>query len=206
MSVLVIGGGFALWAGVHSVLASRWCKSLIYLSLGPGAKRWYRVGFVVFAVVSLTPILAAIVVLPDRMLYVAPTPWRWVMVAGQVGALVILGLSVLQAGWMHFLGIAQLSARDPSETGDLQVRDIYRYVRHPLYLFSVILIWLTPAMSQNLAGLYTGITLYFIVGSYHEEALLVHEFGAAYERYREQVPRFAPVPGHFYRDEGGAET
>lgn len=38
-------------------------------------------------------------------------------------------------------------------------------------------------------------TLYFIVGSYHEEALLLTEFGDPYAAYRAQVPRFVPWPG-----------
>jgi protein-S-isoprenylcysteine O-methyltransferase Ste14 len=50
-------------------------------------------------------------------------------------------------------------------------------------------------MTQNLATLFACMTLYFIVGSYHEEALLLAEFGEAYAGYRAQVPRFVPWPG-----------
>jgi methanethiol S-methyltransferase len=194
-SVMLISGSFALWAIVHSLLASLRLKAFARRILGSGVTRWYRLFFVIVAVITLVPVLAAVALLPDRALYRTPAPWRWAMVLAQVGALVALAISVLQAGPMHFLGLAQLMAKDPEHTGELQVRGFYRGVRHPLYLFSVLLIWLTPVMSGNLATLFACMTLYFIVGSYHEEALLTVEFGEAYEHYRAQVPRFLPWPG-----------
>ena len=193
--MLVIAGGFALWAVVHSLLASLRVKALARRLMGPDIVRWYRLGFVVVAVVTLLPVLAATALLPDRRLYTVPSPWRWAMVLGQLGALAALAVSVAQAGWMHFIGLAQLTAPDPARTGTLQVRGFYRFVRHPLYLFSILLIWLTPVMTQNLATLFVCMTLYFVVGSYHEEALLLAEFGEAYAGYRAQVPRFVPWPG-----------
>ena len=191
-SVVVIAGGFALWAIVHSLLASLRVKALAQRVLGPDVVRWYRLCFVVVAVITLLPVLAATALLPDRRLYTVPSPWRWAMMVGQVGALAALAVSVRQAGLMHFIGLAQLTAPDPARTGALQVRGFYRFVRHPLYLFSILLVWLTPVMTQNLATLFACMTLYFIVGSYHEEALLLAEFGDPYAAYRAQVPRFVP--------------
>lgn len=193
-----IAGGFLLWAVIHSVLASRWMKALARDLIGEGTRRWYRLFFVTFATITLAPILAGVALLPDRQLYRVAPPWRWLMVLGQVGALSALLVSVLQAGVWHFLGIAQLTADDPRRTGELQVRGLYRYVRHPLYLFSILLIWLTPVMTLNLAVLYACMTGYFILGSFHEEDLLVQEYGESYVRYRRQVPRFVPVPGRVY--------
>jgi protein-S-isoprenylcysteine O-methyltransferase Ste14 len=34
--------------------------------------------------------------------------------------------------------------------------------------------------------------MYFIVGSYHEEKLLIEQFGPAYLEYRKEVPRIFP--------------
>jgi len=36
------------------------------------------------------------------------------------------------------------------------------------------------------------IGIYFIVGSRHEEMLLVKQFGTAYQEYRKRVPRIFP--------------
>lgn len=190
-----------VWAAAHSLLASvtvkRWARRL----LGKGVDRWYRLGFVIVAVVSLLPLVALWLILPDRQLYSVPALWRWLMVLGQLAALVALGVAVLQAGVMHFLGLAQLAADDPEATGVLQVHGFYQVTRHPLYLFSMILIWLTPVMTVKLVALYGAMSLYFVIGSYHEEQLLIDEYGQAYADYRKRVPRFLPWPGRcFGRD------
>jgi protein-S-isoprenylcysteine O-methyltransferase Ste14 len=130
-------------------------------------------------------------------LYAVPTPWRWLMIGGQVAALTGAAGAVLQTGPSYFLGLSQLLARRSTDDA-LQVRGFYCYVRHPLYLFAILFVWLTPAMTVNLATLYGLITFYFMVGSVHEEGRLATEFGAAYRAYQRQVPRLIPRPGRCY--------
>jgi len=195
----IIVGYVAVWAVAHSLLASLGAKRWARRVLGPPAARWYRLFFVAVAVVSLIPLLILWVILPDRRIYIVPSPWRWLMLLGQLVAAGCLVVAVVQAGVAHFLGLAQLVAANPEATGMLQVRGFYTYVRHPLYLFSMILIWLSPVMTLNRAALYASVSLYFILGSYHEESLLAHEYGQAYVDYREQVPRFVPWPGRVYK-------
>lgn len=191
---------FVLWAIVHSALASLTVKGWAQRIFGRGVMRWYRLGFVIVAGLSLLPLLGLVAWLPDRRLYAIAAPWRWLMIAGQVGALAALGIATLQAGLSHFVGLAQILAHDPSSTGDLQVRGFFRYVRHPLYLFSTLALWLTPSMTANQLTLNVLIMLYFVIGSIHEEQLLVDEYGEAYLDYRRQVPRFIPWPGRVYRE------
>ena len=197
-SILILGGCFVVWAVVHSLLASLPVKGWARRRLGAGVDRWYRLAYVAFAGVTLVPILGLVAILPDRTLYSVAAPWRWLMVGGQVLALVALVAAVMQTGPSYFLGLAQLFDRQPTESGSLYVCGFYRWVRHPLYLFSIILIWLTPAMTVNVLTLYALITLYFVVGSVHEENRLVAEFGAAYRDYQKQVPRLVPWPGRRY--------
>jgi protein-S-isoprenylcysteine O-methyltransferase Ste14 len=66
-------------------------------------------------------------------------------------------------------------------------------VRHPLYFFSLLFIWLNPQMT--LASLLFNLlaTLYFWVGSIYEERRLTAEFGEAYKAYRREVPRLLPT-------------
>jgi protein-S-isoprenylcysteine O-methyltransferase Ste14 len=70
-------------------------------------------------------------------------------------------------------------------------------------LFGILFIWLTPAMTMNLLTLYVLTTLYFVVGSVHEEHRLLDEFGAAYRDYQRQVPRLIPRPGRCYAPPSG---
>ena len=39
------------------------------------------------------------------------------------------------------------------------------------------------------------LTLYIFVGAFHEERRLAAEFGSAYQRYQEDVPRLIPCLG-----------
>jgi hypothetical protein len=47
-------------------------------------------------------------------------------------------------------------------------------------------------MTANLLTLFIAMTLYFYLGSIHEEKGLVAEFGEPYVAYQKQVPRFLP--------------
>jgi protein-S-isoprenylcysteine O-methyltransferase Ste14 len=192
-SALILSVYFIAWASVHSLLASLRMKGWARRTFGIGVDRWYRIGYVLLALLSFAPILLLFVVLPDRVLYVVPAPWRWLMVLGQVGGAVGAAVAILQTGAFRFVGLAQmLGGQQEEEGGPLQVHGLYCYVRHPSYFFSAIVIWLTPAMTVNLLALYVLFTLYFYVGSMHEERRLVAEFGAAYEEYRRYVPRLIP--------------
>ncbi len=200
-SSFLLGIMFILWAIIHTALASKTVKQWVLELYGPRMRRWYRIAFVIFAGLSILPIIAVYAITEDRVLYRVPAPWRWAMLMQQVVCLTALAISLQQAGLSNFLGLAQLSARRAEPVSDLQVRGFYRYVRHPLYLFSVLLMFLTLTMTLHLLVLYCLGTLYFVVGSFHEEALLVDTFGDAYRDYREQVPRFLPRPGHYYRED-----
>ncbi|MFQ5613169.1 MAG: methyltransferase family protein [Anaerolineae bacterium] len=185
---------FALYAAVHSLLAGQGAKRWARRAFGAGVERWYRLAYNLLAVITLLPLLPLLALLPDRPLYVVPSPWRWLMVGGQMLALAGMGLSLLQTGPLHFLGLSQLVADNPAETGSLSERGFYTWVRHPLYFFSIVLIWLTPAMTLNLLVVFAMFTLYFYIGSMYEERRLLAEFGPAYRAYQQRVPRLIPRP------------
>jgi protein-S-isoprenylcysteine O-methyltransferase Ste14 len=85
-------------------------------------------------------------------------------------------------------------AEDPDKSSALTTSGFYRWVRHPLYFFSLLFIWLTPALTINLLIVFVLFTLYFYIGSIYEEKRLLAEFGEAYRKYQEHVPRLVPFP------------
>ena len=198
-SVVLLSTAFAVWAGVHSLLASLKAKAWARRFLGDGADRWYRLVYVTIASFSLVPVLALVIVLPDHRLYVVPAPWRYLMFAGQILALVGLVGAASQAGPAYFLGISQLFGNPEVHDEVLQVRGFYRWVRHPLYAFSIVAMGLTPVASTDYLTLFVLVVAYFGVGSMHEESRLIVEFGEAYDRYRQQVPRLIPRLGRCWR-------
>lgn len=201
--MVVIAFYFIVWALVHSILASITVKVWVTKLLGEGIQRWYRLFYVFFAVITLMPLLAIYYLESDVVVYEGPPPWRWLMMAGQVGAVLALIHTTWQSGLFQFIGLAQAVSNPRHFTGRLVTSGIFHYVRHPLYLSSILFLWLSPTMTQNQLVLYGLMTLYFIVGSIHEEQVLTHEFGESYLMYKQLVPRFIPITGRYYRDSGG---
>lgn len=69
---------------------------------------------------------------------------------------------------------------------------LYRFVRHPMQLGVILLLFATPHMTVGhllFAGL---MTLYVMIGLWFEERSLVREFGEAYRLYQTQVPMLLP--------------
>ena len=177
------------------MLAGLTVKKWVQRVFGSGVERWYRLIYNIIAVITLLPLFPLLAWLPTQTLYVVPAPWRWLMVGGQLLALLALAATLLQTGLFHFLGLAQLSAPRPAESGALSVNGFYGWVRHPLYLFSLLFLWLTPVMTINLLTTYLLFTLYFYIASFFEEQRLRAEFGPAYRQYQQRVPRL--IPGQF---------
>lgn len=193
-SVLTLVLFFTIYAVLHSILASLTLKDWARRVFGPGVERWYRLAYNIIAVITLLPLLPLLAWLPDQTLYVVPSPWRWLMVGGQLLALAGLGITLLQTGLFQFLGLAQLTAERPNQPGKLNIGGFYGWVRHPLYFFSLLLLWLTPIMTLNLLVTYLLLSLYFYLGTFYEERRLLAEFGPAYGDYQQRVPRLIPLP------------
>lgn len=191
-SILSILLYFTIYGLIHSVMAATGFKLRLRKWIGPSFDRGYRLAYNLFALISLLPLFWMLAVLPDRVLYAVPSPWSWLMMVGQAAALAGAGITLLQTNLWHFAGLAQITAADPTATGSLTVRGAYAWVRHPLYTFSLIFLWLTPTMTVNTLTAWLVFTAYFYLGSIHEERRLIREFGDAYTRYQTQVPRLIP--------------
>ena len=73
-------------------------------------------------------------------------------------------------------------------------RGLYRYLRHPVYLSFLGLIWFTPVMTLDHAVL-TGIwTAYIFAGSYLKDRRLAYYLGDTYQHYQSQVAGYPGMP------------
>ena len=179
-----------LWGIIHSFMASFRFKDFLRRTLGDGFMKFYRLLYNIFSVVSFVPILYLMVVLPNEDLYQMPPPWSGLMLAGQGISVILLFVAVLQTDTLSFVGLRQLFEEEKS--GRLIVSGFYRYVRHPLYTFSLLILWLSPTMSINSFIVYLALTVYILIGAYFEERKLVREFGQEYEDYRSVTPMLVP--------------
>ncbi len=190
--ILVAGAGYGVF---HSILASRRVKAWAARLVGPAAyQRYYRLFFVGMALLTVLPVLILIPLLPDQTIYAIPAPWVFLTLALQAVAVVALLVGVMQTGAMNFLGIQQLfiPAHSTPATNKLVVHGLYRWVRHPLYTASFVLLWLTPVMTWNVLALNLSFSAYLLIGTIFEEQKLVDQFGEAYRAYRRKTPRILP--------------
>lgn len=197
-SALALTAYFLFFGVVHSVLAGLPVKNALRRQFGSSVDRWYRLAYNIFAGLTFLPMLALMAVLPQKTLYVVAAPWRWLLLLAQLAALAGAAITVLQTGALHFLGLTQLFDPNPAENTPLNFRGFYRRVRHPLYTFSLVMLWATPVMTTNSLAAYILFTLYFIFGSGYEERRMAVEFGERYAHYCRSVPRLIPVPGRVY--------
>ncbi len=180
---------------LHSWLASNQVKGMAARVFGGRAyRRFYRLFFSVTGALTALPLLILVVLLPDQTLYAIPAPWAYGTLLMQGLAVVVLLVGVLQTGALSFVGLRQaLSGDTVSQAHErLVTGGLYRWVRHPLYTASLLLIWLVPVMTWNILALNLGLTAYLLVGSIFEERKLVQQFGKAYEEYRSRTPRIVP--------------
>jgi protein-S-isoprenylcysteine O-methyltransferase Ste14 len=190
MEATLLAATVAVWCVVHSLLASLPAKHFVSRFAGDGAAHAYRLGYNVFALISLAPVLILMRGLPDHTLYAIKPPWLFAMLFGQALAALCLLLALLQTDTLHFMGLRQVVERDGKST--LVTTGFYRVARHPLYLLGLLFLWLTPIMTTNLLIVFALLSIYVFVGASLEERRLLREFGAEYSPYRSHTPMIVP--------------
>jgi protein-S-isoprenylcysteine O-methyltransferase Ste14 len=144
--------------------------------------------------------LVALVVLwqpTDRFLFRLGGAARWVSICVVLVALVGFAWGARSLRWFDPFGRLALQASlrgvaPPPLT--FVAQGAYRFVRHPLYLFLLLLIWSTPRFSTDQLLFNVLWTLWIVVGTKLEERDLVADFGETYRRYRLSVPMLIPYP------------
>ena len=71
---------------------------------------------------------------------------------------------------------------------------LYRFVRHPLMLGFLIVLWAAPTMTVGHFVLSAGLTLYVLVGTRLEERDSEAALGDPYRTYKREVPMLVPLP------------
>jgi methanethiol S-methyltransferase len=200
----------ALWALVHSVLASKQAKDLVRRIAGPRYRDGlYRLAYNAQSVVLLAWAARWFLRLPDHDLYTVRAPWSWLLRGAQATSLGVLLSGVRVIGILDFAGITALrkllTEKDVSPEPEAQGPPIgsdaeavksgaFRFTRHPGNLGALGFFLFLPRMTANRAVLTALVGLYVILGSVHEEYRLHAAYGEAYERYRRSVPFLIPSP------------
>lgn len=200
MITIIVLVGMALFGVLHSLAACKPVKDWIKRQVGTRVyEGFYRLAYNVFAVFSLLPFAILLLFFPGVTIWQMDGVVALVFRALQVVGLIGLVVSLLQIDLGRFLGFSQLRAYLANEplplpAEPLQTGGIYRLMRHPLYVFSLLVIWFQPTMTEALLAFNLGATAYFLLGSRLEERRLIAVFGDEYRAYRRSIgwmfPRF----------------
>ncbi len=112
------------------------------------------------------------------------------MQAGQGISALLLFVTLLQTDVLAFVGLRQLFEEE--RPAKLVTDGFYRFVRHPLYTFGLLILWLSPHVTMNAFIVYLALTVYILVGAMFEERKLLREFGQEYAAYRSSTPMLIP--------------
>ena len=129
-------------------------------------------------------------------------PLRWCLYAVLLVSLTGFLWGVRSLGTFDALGIQPILAKPENKTVSpmpLTVHGAYRWVRHPLYTSSLLLIWAQPDLTYDRILFNLGWTGWIIIGCILEERDLRARFGEAYAKYQQQVPMLIPwrIPRHY---------
>ncbi len=199
--MLLFSISFIVWALLHSLAASRRLKTAVSRRLGERIyAAWYRLFYNLFAFVTILPVFYILwTQAPDTVLWQIPAPFSYVVLLLQMVGLVGLALSLWQTDIWEFVGLRQAWRYLRGETEltlppKLVTQGPYALVRHPLYFFSMLLLWFNPVMTLNSFFFNTLASAYFWAGSRVEERRLADFFGEQYQAYRRRVPGLFPLP------------
>lgn len=194
-NLLLLAAGWALYGLLHSLLAAPRCKDWMARRM-PGLRPWYRLAYNAFALLSALPLLWLIAIGDGPMLIQWTGAWHWparvIALIGGVGLLISFGAYDL----VEFIGLRQWragAAANVHDEGEFRIGFCNRYVRHPWYFFSLLILW-TQDMNAALLISAVAITIYLVIGSRLEEHKLIAAHGATYRRYMARVPGLFPVP------------
>lgn len=183
----------------HSLMAAVGFKALMLSLMGERAYLGlYRLLYNIVSVVTFAPVLLWAAVEPGETIWSLDGAAAGIFMVLQAVGIVGLLISLLQIDGLRFVGLRQAAAYlngDPLPllAESLTINGVYRLVRHPLYLFSLLFLWFLPTMSAAALGLAIGATVYFVLGSLLEEQKLKQQFGEAYLEYQQEVPWMIPL-------------
>ena len=209
-SIIKIVAATTLFAGIHSLLASRTAKRFATEMFSERQRNaLYRPFYNAQAVITFVALALYGSKLPDRELYRVSRPLAHLMRFGQAVSVLYLLYGARQIGFLRFAGVPNLLAllrgqesvpREPEGqgpdidlNGEMKATGPFRASRHPLNFAMLPALWLMPRMTVNLAAFNFVVTVYLVAGSVHEEERLRAAYGQAYIDYqRSGINFFVP--------------
>ena len=139
LSTIILAFNLVTFAVIHSLAASLPFKRLVRRVLGSKVEALYLPVYSFITLITLSPLAYLLYKFPGRILYRIPSPWRWLMVGGQLIAAILA-----------------------PEATPLNIQGIYKWIRDPLLLSGLVVMLLTPFMTVNLLVIYFLTTSFWV--------------------------------------------
>ncbi len=157
-------------------------------------RRLYRILLPVFVAWIALPWLALSVRVPGLALpgWAADVPALFGVRTMAAGVAVMCYLLSLVC-WLR-MGRSWTMAIVPKQQTQLVTAGPYRWVRHPIYALSILLMLMTAVVLPTVPMVVAAGLHWYVMRrkARHEEGHLLQQFGVEYERYCDRVGRFCP--------------
>jgi protein-S-isoprenylcysteine O-methyltransferase Ste14 len=158
---------------------------------------WRHLRSILLLPVTVTLLVPGLILLSTRSIHIAwglPAAWQILLLSGGLLCLAAgLRLVIQTIALFATQGQGTLAPWDPP--GRLVVRGVYRHVRNPM-ISGVILILVGESLLFGSGALVAWCVLVMLVNMLYipllEEPDLEARFGAAYQTYKQHVPRWIP--------------
>lgn len=199
IDVLVLILLFALYGFIHSVIASKKVKIIFRNTFGK-LIAFYRLAFNIFSLIGLY-FIWDLAPHPSLQIYKLPPPLDYLVLIPQFIALIGIIWCFKYVCFKEFVGLNQIdrylkneySETELDENYTLRIEGPYKFSRHPIYFFSIVILLFRAEMDLFYLTMFLSFTLYFYIGSYYEEKKMVRMFGDEYTEYQNKVPRIFPI-------------
>lgn len=175
----------------HSVMIRRGFRCRLERFVEP---HWHGALFTIFSGLFLLAMVVLWQESPVRLVTLEGAG-RWLARAPFIAAFLATFWASRSLGRFDSLGIRpilhRLRGKEPREI-PIAIRGPYRWVRHPMYSFTLVMMWSYPDLTADRLIFNLAWTVWIVVGSVLEERDLVQEFGEDYRRYQGEVPMLIP--------------
>lgn len=186
MNYMLLGIAWLVYGLIHSALATTRIKRFSHDNLRI-SQTAYRIFYNLFAIVTLLPLVYFGFYKNDKQIFEEN------LFTDLLGVVIfIIGLFVMISIIKKYF--AQMSGTSTDIEDELHVDGLHRYVRHPLYLGTFLLLigifFIRPQVNVLISNIV--IILYTIFALRWEEEKLLIIFGVQYSEYCASTPRIIP--------------
>lgn len=197
-NILIIVFLFSIFAVSHSLLAAFKVKERIAGQVG-NKIAFYRLFYNVISILTFLTIYS-LSPKPNIVIYDLQFPYDIITIGFQIIGVLGFFWAGSYVDLKEFLGITQIirylngtyAADDLDENQEFIIFGPFKYSRHPIYFYSILLLGFRPSMDLFYLVFFICMVVYFYIGAMFEEQNLEKKYGKAYLEYKKNVPRLIP--------------